>query len=332
MPNMDVLILLIPDSPASVITGLFEFFEFAGIDMENRRKPRICRVRTAAMQSEPVQLHGSVQIKPDLIGRCEKVDLVIIPAIGPNVANVKRRCRLEIEWIKEMASRENRIASVCSGAFLLASTGLLDGRRATTHWVFAPLFRRMFPSVYLDVDRLVIDQGRFLTSGGSNAFYDLGLHVLEQSLGRDIALKCARHFLLDSDRISQTPFMVFAAQKHHDDSSVAEAQTILEAEFASSISMETLAGRVGLSPRTLKRRFKQATGDSLSTYLQRLRIEWARRRLEETGDSIEEISYAVGYENVGFFRLLFKRYTGNTPFEHRRKNSLKIFPANAPRS
>ncbi|TGK11185.1 GlxA family transcriptional regulator [Leptospira stimsonii] len=321
---MDVVILLIPGAPASVITGLFEFFEFAGIDLENRRKPSKIRVRTAAIQSEPVQLHGKVQIKPDLVGRCEKVDLVIVPAIGPNVVGIKRRCGLEIEWLKEVSSQGVRIASVCSGAFLLASTGLLEGRSATTHWQLASLFRRMFPNVNLEVDKLVIDQGNFLTSGGSNAFYDLSLHVLEQSLGREIALKCAKNFLLDSDRISQTPFMTFAAQKHHDDLSVATAQDILENEFTTAISMETLAQRVGLSSRSLKRRFKQATGDPPSTYLQRLRIEWARRRLEESGDSIEEISYAVGYENVGFFRVLFKRYVGSTPLDHRRRHSVKI--------
>ncbi|RHX94768.1 AraC family transcriptional regulator [Leptospira yasudae] len=321
---MDVVILLIPGAPASVITGLCEFFEFAGIDLENRRKPPICRVRTAAIQSEPVQLHGNVQIKPDLVGRCEKTDLVIVPAVGPNVFNLKRRCGLEIEWLKDASTKADRIASVCSGAFLLAATGLLDGLSATTHWQFASFFRRMFPTVHLDINKLVIDQGKFLTSGGSNAFYDLSLHVLEQSLGREVALKCAKHFLLDSDRISQTPFMTFATQKHHDDQPIATAQDILENEFNTAISMESLAQRVGISSRSLKRRFKEATGEPPSTYLQRLRIEWARRRLEETGDSIEEVSYAVGYENVGFFRVLFKRYIGMTPLEHRRRHSLKL--------
>ncbi|AYV54070.1 helix-turn-helix domain-containing protein [Leptospira kmetyi] len=320
--GMEVVILLLPGAPASVITGLCEFFEIAGLDLNTRRRSGLCRVRTLALQSEPVALHGKVQIVPDLVGRCSDADVVIVPAIGPNVKNVKRRFSLEIEWLKEVASQGTRIASVCSGAFVLAATGLLHKKSATTHWLFAPLFRRMFPTISLDIDKLVIDNGQFLTSGGSNAFYDLGLHILEQFLGREIALQCAKHFLLDTDRISQTPFMMFSVQKHHGDESVAAAQTILEKDFSSSLSMDDVAQRVGLSSRSFKRRFKNATGDPPSTYLQRLRVEYAKRRLEEGDESVEEISYAVGYENVGFFRLLFKRYAGNTPLEHRKKFSV----------
>jgi len=319
---MNIVILLIPGAPASVITGLFEFFELAGIDMRRRRRGGLCRVQTAALSPESVRLHGQVEIRPDIVGRFEgRADLIIIPAIGPNIVGIEKRFGMEIEWIKEAASRGTRIASVCSGAFLLASTGLLSSKSATTHWLYAPLFRRMFPDVRLEIDRLVIDNGQFLTSGGSNAYYDLALHVLEQSLGRQIALETARHLLLDTDRVSQTPFIAFSAQKHHDDESIAAAQTILEKEFASDISLENLAKRIGLSDRSFKRRFKQATGDAPSIYLQRLRIEWARRRLAESGDSIEEISYSIGYENVGFFRQLFKRHAGCTPFEYRRRHA-----------
>lgn len=316
------MILLVPDAPASVVTGLSEFFEIAGLDMNERRAKRPCRVRTASVQADRVPLRGKVIIEPDIVGRMtEPCDLVIVPALGPNVAGIRRRLGMEIEWLKDAASRGTRIASVCSGAFLLASTGLIDDREATTHWLFAPLFRRMFPRVKLNVDRLVIDTGKFLTSGGSNAFYDLALHVIEQSLGRDTALSCARHFLLDTNRVSQTPFIAFSAQKHHGDAGIGAAQTILEKEFSTALSIDTIADRVGMSPRNFKRKFKQVTGDAPSVYLQRLRIEWARNRLAETGDSIESISYAVGYENVGFFRLLFKRHTGLTPFDYRKKNS-----------
>ncbi|TGK18735.1 helix-turn-helix domain-containing protein [Leptospira fluminis] len=317
---MNVAILLLRDSPASVITGLFEFFEIAGIDLRYRRSRRRCNVFTAAVDSSTVRLHGRVTIEPDFVGRLnEPCDVVIVPAIGPEVTNVANRFGMEIEWLKDVARKEIRIASVCSGAFLLASAGLLDGRAATTHWLFASVFRRMFPHVNLNVDRLVIDTGQFLTSGGSNAFYDLALHLIEQSFNREVAVSCARHFLLDTERISQTPFMAFSAQKHHKDESIAAAQSILEKEFATPISMEALAHRIGLSPRTFKRRFKSATGDAPSVYQQRLRIEWARKRLSESGDSVEEVCYAVGYENLGFFRALFKRHTGYTPFEYKRR-------------
>jgi len=322
---MRIGLLLLPEAPASVVTGLIDFFELVGVDIKRRRRGGLCNVRTIALQSNPIRLHGGIEIRADIVGRSdEETDLVIIPALGPHVRGIGRRFGMEIEWLRYVAARGTRIASVCSGAFLLASTGLIDDRSATTHWLFAPLFRRMFPNVRLDIDRLVVDSGQFLTSGGSNAFYDLALHVVEQSLGREVALACARHLLLDTDRVSQTPFMAFSAQKHHDDEIAAKAQSILEHEFSSQVSIEMLAERVGASARTFKRRFKQATGDSPVVYLQRLRIESARKRLAETNDSIEAISYSVGYENVGFFRLLFKRHAGFTPAEYRRKHSTRL--------
>lgn len=321
---MEIGILLIPDAPASVVTGLLDFFSLVGIDDRGRRSLPACSVHTIAFQSDPVPLNGGVSIAPQKIGRSgHRFDLVIVPALGPHVLGVGRRLGMEVEWIRETARSGSRVASVCTGAFLLAETGLLDDRSATTHWLFAPVFRRRFPRVDLDIDRLVIDTGQFLTSGGSNSFYDLALHIVEQELGRETALTTARHLLLDTDRVSQTPFMAFSSQKHHRDDLVRRAQTILEEEFRSAVSIEGLASRVGMSDRSFKRRFKKATGDAPSVYLQRLRMEDARRRLSDTDETIEEISYAVGYESVGFFRSVFKRHAGASPNEYRRRHGVR---------
>ncbi|MCB1165930.1 MAG: helix-turn-helix domain-containing protein [Leptospiraceae bacterium] len=318
---MQVELLLIPGAPASVIAGLIDFFQVANLELR-QRKNHLCRITTVSPRNGPVALNGGMQIVPDRVGLFESnADLLIVPAIGPQIGRVKTSLQPEAHWIRAKAEQGIRVASVCTGAFLLASTGLLDGQSATTHWLFANRFRRMFPGIHLEIEKLVVDNGTFLTSGGSNAFYDLALHVTEQYLGREIALTCAHHLLLDTDRISQTPFMSFTAQKHHEDLEIKKAQEFLEKEFASEVSLERLASRVGLSGRSFKRRFKKATGDTPSAYLQRLRIEWARDRLARTEDSIEAITYAVGYENAGFFRALFKRYTGTTPFQYRRKHS-----------
>lgn len=320
---MQIEILLLPKAPASVVTGLLEFFEIANLDLEERKTRKLCQVRTVAMRPGPILLNGRVSLEPDIVGLSEETtDLVIVPAIGPHIARIRKELAPEREWILAKARNGARIASVCTGAFLLASTGLLDNRSATTHWLFGSLFRRMFPKVHLEIDRLVVDNGTILTSGGSNAFYDLALHIVEESWGREISLACAQHLLLDTDRISQTPFMAFASQKQHGDSEIALAQSILEKEFQSEVSLETLAIRVGLSSRSFNRRFKLATGDPPSVYIQRLRIEWAKTRLTKTDDSIEEICYSVGYENLGFFRALFKRLTGTTPNQYRQRHSI----------
>ncbi len=317
-------LLLLPQAPASVVTGLIDFFRLVGLDDRGRRIAEPCTIETLAFSAEPLPLSSGVTMIPDQLARdAEGLDLVLVPAIGPDVHTVRRRFGVEVAWLREAARSSTRLASVCTGAFVLGETGLLNGRSATTHWLFGRTFRRRFPEVKLELDRLVVDAGQFLSSGGSNSFYDLALYIVEQNLGREMAMTVARHLLLDTDRVVQTPFMAFSPQKRHGDQIITAAQQIMETEYRTSLSIEQLAARLGLSDRSLKRRFKQATGDSPIVYLQRLRVEDARRRLSETDESVEEISYAVGYESVGFFRTVFKRHTGAGP-QNYRKNQQRL--------
>lgn len=309
-------LLLLPEIPSSIVAGLIEFFQVAALSPLGKD----LKLETVSMRPGALRLNGGLSIEADVVGPAKtSFDLFLIPAIGMNTSRIQERFGLELAYVKELARRETRIASICSGAFLLAETGLLSGRAATTHWRLAERFRRRFADVDLQIERMVVDSGPVLTSGGSNAFYDLALYVLEQHVGYESAQFVANHLLVDSRRAAQSPFMPVLSQKVHSDSLAKEAQFYLEQRFREEISPDTLAHHVGVSVRSLFRRFKAATGSSPVTYQQRLRVEAARRRLSESDDTVEEISLSVGYESVSFFRQVFKKHTGFNPLEYRRR-------------
>lgn len=309
-------LLLLPGIPSTVISGLLEFFELA------RHAPGSEQVglKTVSLQSGPIRLNAGLSIEADVIGRISQpLDLLLIPAIGMKTTRLRERFGMEVELLRELSLKGTRLASICSGAFLLGETGLLSGKAATTHWRLASKFRRRFKDVDLQIDRMVVDAGSVLTSGGSNAFYDLALYLIEQYIGYEAAQFCSHNLLVDARRSSQSPFMPAIAQRQHSDSLVLAVQSSIERSFREEISPDVLAAHVGLSSRSLFRRFKSATGETPNTYQQRLRVDAAKRRLSEADDSIEEISFSVGYESVSFFRQVFKKHTGFNPLEYRRR-------------
>jgi transcriptional regulator GlxA family with amidase domain len=251
----------------------------------------------------------------------EDVDLIIIPSQGfvfdlHGEAHIAR-----VEWLGKWSKNGADLASVCTGAFTLAATGLLDGKSATTHWGMARQFKKAFPEVKLRTDLMVTDEGNLFCGGGVTADLNLSLYLIRKYCGRETALQSARCMLVDLDRISQAPFSMFVPEKNHSDRDILKAQDWIEANYQTSVNLHELAAKTGVSLRQFNRRFKSATGETGIKYLQLVRIEAAKTALINTDQPFEDISRNAGYENVSFFRRVFKSNTSVTPAVYRQKFS-----------
>jgi transcriptional regulator GlxA family with amidase domain len=316
-----VTILALNRTMASTVTGPMDIFSQAGVLWNQISgfdpEPRF-RVEIATVDGRPVECLNQVRIQPHAsIDGIKKTDLVIISS--EDLAVLSDACKEAVPWLVDRFEDGASIASVCTGAFLLAETGLLNGKRATTHWGFADEFRRRYPEVILTPECLITDEGNLFCAGGAHSYFDLALYLVEKYCGYEVASQCARALLLEMGRASQVPFAIFEYQKRHKDEEILKVQNLMEKHYDGEMNMHQLAGKAGMSLRHFKRRFREATGESPLAYLQRYRIEKAKRLLENPAQNIAEVSYRVGYENVDFFRGLFKRHTRMSPHDYRQK-------------
>ncbi len=211
------------------------------------------------------------------------------------------------------------VASLCIGAFLLASTGLLNGKKCSTHWKYANLFRSMFPEVNLVDDKIITEEQGLYSSGGANSYWNLLLYLLEKYTDREIAIIASKVFAVEIDRSSQSAFIMFNGQKAHEDEPVKKAQEFIENNIADRISVEELALKFAIGKRNFERRFKKATNNTPVEYMQRVKIEAAKKRLESGRKNVNEVMYDVGYTDTKAFRTVFKKITGLSPIDYRNK-------------
>lgn len=319
--KLSVAVVLVDDGYASTAVGPIEVFSAAGT-MWNEMcgadpEPRF-HVTTASIDGTPVRSAYGLHIAPDrAITDLGPVDLVMVSASGPLPEEWMARHAAIPPWLAERYRSGTRIAGVCSGVAFLAEAGLLDGRRATTHWGVAEGFRRRYPNVDWETDLLITEDAGLYCSGGVNAASDLGLHLVERLCGRDVAIECSKALLLDMPRTCQSGYALLPLTRPHDDEKVRDAEHHLTGHFAHDVPVEELADVAGMSRRNLVRRFKQATGHMPGAYQQMLRVAAARRMLEDGAPSIEQVGLSVGYEDVAFFRRVFKRHCGITPSAYR---------------
>jgi transcriptional regulator GlxA family with amidase domain len=208
---------------------------------------------------------------------------------------------------------------MCIGAFLLAGTGLLDGKSATTHWQLAAEFRRLFPAVHLLEDKIITEENEIYTSGGAYSWLNLILHLIEKYAGREVAVLCSKGFQIDIERDSQSPFIIFSGQKDHRDEAIKTAQEFIEKNTRSRITLGQLASLVCLGRRNLERRFKKATGNSVMEYIQRVKMEVVKKNLETSRLGVNEAMDRVGYSDPKAFRVIFKKVTGMSPSQYRNR-------------
>ena len=248
-----------------------------------------------------------------------KTDLIIIPAISGDIQSAIDSNRILLPWIIDRYKEGAEVASLCIGAFLLAETGLVNGRNCSTHWLFANEFRRRYPEVTLVDQRVVTDQNGTYSSGGANSHWNLLMYLVEKYVGREMAITASKFFVLDTELQSQLPFVMFKGQKNHDDDTIRRAQEYIEDHFSEKLTVDGLAERFATGRRTFERRFKSATSNTVVEYVQRVKIEAAKSMLERARKTVAEVMYDVGYADMKAFRDLFKRITGLTPLEYKGK-------------
>jgi transcriptional regulator GlxA family with amidase domain len=270
-----------------------------------------------------VRCDGPIHIQPDgALTAIRKTDLIFIPTTGLHIDDVVGRYAAVGPWLRRWHKRGAAIASVCTGVGLVAATGLLDGRRATTHWALADRFREKYPKVKWMPELMVTEDRGFYCGGGVHAALDLTLYLVEKFCGHDIAMQSAKAMLIETPRAWQSGFAIVPLKTEHSDDAISAAQEWLHQNFHRTFPLDAPARRVGMSLRNFVRRFKQATGDSPLIYLQKLRIAAAKRLLESDHRTMQEISDAVGYQDVAFFRQLFQRHAGVSPSAYRRSFGL----------
>lgn len=314
--------VLIPEGETSLsnIEASHKMFSKVNEAVERMGIAPLFKVQLVGLSNETKIASGLFTVKPDLIiDEVKKTDLVIIPAVHGDVNKVLEMNRPFIPWIIEQYRRGAEISSLCIGAFILASTGLLKGRSCTTHWLVADEFRAMYPDVNLMPYKIITDENGIYTSGGAYSSLNLILYLVEKYAGRDMALLSSKIFEIEIDRDSQSPFIIFKGQKEHQDESIKQAQEFIEQHFQDKLNVDQLAGLTAIGRRTFERRFKNATGNTVIEYIQRVKIEAAKKGFESSRKNINEVMFDVGYNDTKAFRSIFKKITGLSPVEYRNK-------------
>jgi transcriptional regulator GlxA family with amidase domain len=272
-------------------------------------------------QTKEVQFAGGIySVKVDkVLDQVKKTDLILIPALYGDMNEAIQKNEEAIPWIVQHYYQGSEVASLCVGAFLLASTKLLDGKKCSTHWAFVNEFRDMFPEVDVVDGNIITEMNGLYSSGGANSYWNLLLYMVEKFADRDVAIMAAKYFAIDIDRNSQSSFSIFKGQKDHQDETVHRAQEYIETNYPERIRVDQLTDMFAVSRRSFERRFKKATRNTVVEYVQRVRIEAAKRNFESNRKNILEVMYDVGYSDTKAFRAVFKRITGLTPVEYRNK-------------
>ena len=326
-----VCLVALPDAVISTLAGIYDVMN--GVSMMGIASPGAEHPFTVKIVGEqagllwlasgvPIEVQHSI----DDITAC---DILIVPSVllKPGGWEMGRYPRL-VDWIRRMHDGGARLCSACSGVFLLAETGLFDGRDATVHFGYAEKFAACYPLVPIHPELVLVISGLredLVSSGASNTWHDMVLYLIAHYVGATVAQEVARMFALQWHQDGLAPYMIFEGRNNHGDAEIANAQEWLATNFSIANPVEEMIKRSKLAERTFKRRFAGATGLAPLVYVQRLRIEDAKRRLERTGSPVDEISWRVGYEDAAFFRRLFKRTTGLTPGAYRRRFQIPDF-------
>ena len=288
----------------------------------------IFNLQLVGLTTETSLYKGAFSVRPDVnIHDVKKTDLIIIPALSGNIPLELERNKAFIPWITDQYKQGAEVASLCVGAFLLASTGLMKGQKCTTHWIAADNFRLMFPDVELITEKIITDQNGIYTSGGAYSFLNLIIYIVEKYCGRHVAIFCSKLFEIEIDRYNQLQFAIFNGQKEHTDDLVRQAQQFIEKHYTEKLTVDELAEKFSISRRNFERRFKKACGNSPIEYIQRVKIEAAKKSLESTRENINEVMYAVGYSDSKSFRATFKKNTGLSPIEYKQKYNREMASA-----
>ena len=314
--------ILVPRGAAalSCIEGSFIMFSKANDFLVSRGRQPFFKVQLVGLTHEPQVYDGLFSVRPDAsVEEIQTTDLIVIPAVNGNKAEVIQDNRGFLPWIVHQHTNGAEVASLCVGAFLLAATGLLKGKTCATHWMAANDFRKLFPDVRLVSDRIITDEGGIYSSGGALSFWNLLLYLVEKYTDRDMAIFASKFYEIEIDRDSQSSFLIFNGQRDHQDDAVKKVQEFIESNYTTRLTVDQLSDMTAVSRRSLERRFKAATGNTVSQYIQRVRVEAAKKSLETGRKNVNEVMYEAGYSDTKAFRTIFSRIAGMSPMDYRHR-------------
>lgn len=322
-----VAILAVDGCIGSTVHGLLDAFACANACAAERSTGSVpFNVRIVSPDGKPTRSYNGhkIDVSGDL-SAAEGCDIILLAPIMPSttttaaIAEKIKALHMLLPWLRKQAASGSCIATSCTGSFLLAEAGLLDGKVTTTHWRAAQAFRERYPQVVLRESELVTEDGNLLCSGGAVSYIDLAIHLVRRFAGPALALQCARMLVFDPGRDRQSPYLAFEPRKAHGDQNVLKAQEWLESHYWRDVDVESVADLLGMSSRNFKRRFKAACGETMTGYLQRTRIAAACDRLISGDAPIQQIIFDVGYSDASSFSRLFKEATGTTMGEYRKR-------------
>lgn len=322
---MKHLSIIVPAGNAilDTIVGTHGLFKMANARQKQIGKAQedIFDIDLVGISNEVVYNKGLFQVSPTkTIADIKKTDLIVVSGISGNIERELKNNAPFVDWIKrQRVENDAEIASLCKSAFIVAETGLLNGKNCATHWTVHDLFKQKYPQVNLIPEKIISEDNGIYSSGGAYSFLNLILYLIEKYYGRETAIWCSKVSEVDYDRSNQNQFTIFSGQKDHSDESIKEAQIFIEAHFEEKLSVEALANRFAISRRNFIRRFKKATLNTPLEYIQRVKVEAAKKSMESSTLNINQIMYTVGYNDEKAFRNIFKKYTGLSPIEYRRK-------------
>jgi transcriptional regulator GlxA family with amidase domain len=320
MKHITIVVPRGDENNLSSIVGAYKIFSRAIEYSRQQGGRQQFKVQLAGTSKRVTYFDGLFSVKPQThITAIDQTNLIIIPSLNHNYRDAIKQNTLLIDWLEKQYRQGAEIASICTGAFLLASTGLLNGKQCSTHWAAAENLKALFPAVDVQADQLITDEQGIYTNGGAYSFLNLIIYLVEKYFDRQTAIYCSKVFQIEMDRNSQSPFVIFTGQKLHGDDMVNKAQVFIEKKLHEKISMEELSSKFAVGRRNFDRRFIKATGNTPVEYLQRVKIEAAKKAFEASRKTVSEIMYEVGYNDPKAFRELFKKITGLSPLQYRHK-------------
>ncbi|MBO9728474.1 MAG: helix-turn-helix domain-containing protein [Chitinophaga sp.] len=315
-----VSLLIYEDAVLSCVSGAMDMLIGVNRYLAQIGKEPAFNVELVSEKVKNIQLQLPAQfICYKTIDEVTHTDLIVAPAFAGEPDAVLRKNSALVDWLATMHARGTEVASLCLGSYFLAEAGLLKGKSCTSHWMALEDMRNRYPDITILPDKVMTDQEGIYTSGGAFISLNLVLYLIEKFCGRDASIWTSKMFSIDMDRVNQSHFAVFQGQRQHEDEEILKAQAYIEAHYDQQISVEQIAGQANMSKRNFIRRFKVATQNTPLEYLQRVKIESAKKELEKNSQNISTLMYNAGYNDLKTFRQVFKRITGLTPQEYRRK-------------
>jgi len=317
-----VSILPLFDATLTSIDSSHQLFSRVNDFMKYQGKPPFYDVEIVGLIQNTTLSNGLYTINVDrTIREITKTDVVVLPLLCGNFKNAIHENRTYTDWLIDQYDHGAEIVCLCVGSFYLASTGLLNNRKCAVHWAARNEFKEMFPDIKVIDDTIITDEKGIYTCGGGYSYLNLLLYIFEKHLGREISILASKMFEIDIERKSQNPYVIFIGQKKHGDETVLKAQEFIENNPTEILPVDTICNKFNVGRRTFERRFRKCTGNSIAEYIQRVKVEFAKKRLETGRKTVNEIIYETGYNDVDTFRKIFKKVTDLSPVEYRKKYS-----------